>query len=195
MDYKDYVDIDESSKPVEASSPYSGYVDIDSLEEAKPAEKSSGGMGYLDPIKGAAAGAVGDVAAAATGAQVAAEKADFPTVARMARGVSMGLHRAEEAINDTITPEGKAAQGAALIPNEDQEQLLSHPVREVLMKGAGVAAPAAVGVVGGTLGAMLAGPAGAAAGTAGAGALYGLAKGVDQAVAWTNDLNDEDLSK
>ena len=63
------------------------------------------------------------------------------------------------------------------------------------MKGAGVAAPAAAGVVGGTLGAMLAGPAGVAAGTAGAGALYGLAKGVDQAVAWTNDLNDEDLAK
>lgn len=193
--YKDYVDIDEESKPVEASSPYSGYVDIDSLEEVKPAETKSSGMGYLDTAKSAVADFTGGAAAGLTAAQVAAEKAGFPAVARVARAGSMGLHRAEEAINETITPEGRASKGAALIPDDGQEQLGSHPVREALMKGSGIVAPAAVGFAGGALGAMLAGPAGAAAGTAGAGALYGLATGVDQAVAWTNDLNDEDLAK
>jgi|GEM_PF-7039532 len=193
-DWGDYV-APEPKETTSSTPASSRFADWSNDEDLQAKGNSSDGMGYLDPIKGAAAGAVGDVAAAATGVQFAAEKAGYPTVAGVARNVSSGLHRAEKVIEDTITPEGKAAQGAALIPNEDQEQLLSHPVREVLMKGAGVAAPAAVGVVGGTLGAMLAGPAGAAAGTAGAGALYGLAKGVDQAVAWTNDLNDEDLAK
>lgn len=193
-DWGDYA-APEAKETTSSTPTSSRFADWSNDEDLQAKENSSDGMGYLDPVKGAAAGAFGDVAAAATGVQVAAEKTGFPTVARAARSASSGLHRAEKVIEDTITPEGKAAQSAALIPGEDREQLGSHPIREAAMKGAGVAAPAAVGVVGGTLGAMLAGPAGAAAGTAGAGALYGLAKGVDQAVAWTNDLNDEDLAK
>lgn len=190
------------SKASSAGTKDDPFADWSNPESFETAAKGDQGIGWLDPIKGVAAGVTGDVAAVATGVQLGAEKLGYPGVASAAKGVSRGFHQAERIIEESETDAYKKAQGAALIPEQGQEQLGSNIGREALAKGVGVVAPAAVGYAGGTLGAILGsfvGPegtvAGASAGAAGAGALYGLAKGIDQAVAWTNELTDEELEK
>lgn len=158
---------------------------------------------WLDAPKQLVASVAEDVGAAGTAAQVAAEKAGYRKVSEYARGLSTAAHKAGEYIDNTISEAGKRRRDAALLPGKDQEQLLSHPIDELAMKGVSAGAPAAFGYAGGALGAFIGGlvgnlpgaATGAVTGTAAAGALYQYSKGLDQAVAWTNRLDDNQLSE
>ena len=184
-----------------AENPFADWGDPKADEEKLAAKNAK--PEWLDAPKQLVASVAEDVGAAGTAAQVAAEKAGYRKVSEYARGLSTAAHEAGEYVDSTISEPGKRRRDAALIPGKDQERLGSHPMDEAAMKGVSVAAPAAVGYAGGALGAFIGGlvgnlpgaATGAATGTAAAGALYQYSKGLDQAVAWTNRLDDTQLTE
>lgn len=203
-DWGDYTTTPSSaptSDKGEVENPYADWGDPRGDEEKIAARNAK--PEWLDAPKQLVASVAEDVGAAGTAAQVAAEKAGYRKVSEYARGLSTAAHEAGEYVDSTISDAGKRRRDAALIPGKDQEQLLSHPVDELAMKGVSAGAPAAFGYAGGALGAFIGGlvgnlpgaATGAVTGTAAAGALYQYSKGLDQAVAWTNRLDDNQLSE
>jgi hypothetical protein len=159
--------------------PYAAFQPADAPD---PADNSTG---WLDPVKAAGSSLVGAAADPLALAQVALAKAGKNNASDMVGGLANYLNARKADIESTITPGGKKAQEATIIPEEGKESVLSRPVGALIMKSMGFVGPAAAMYAApeGLLGELLMG------GTMGASQVASMAS------SYVGSRNDDDLAK
>lgn len=167
-----------------ATNPFADWGDPEA--EAQKKQEAAKGMSWTDVPASIGADVAGFAAANLTAGQLAAEKSNHPTIAKAAQAGSNLLHQGEDWLRDQETEAFKRSQGAAAFTEGDQEQLGENPLRQLVAKGSGIVVPGAVAGVGAMAGGYGAVP---------ALAWYGYTQDLDKAIAWTNQVNDQELEK
>ena len=158
---------------------------FDAYTDAFKSDDDPGTATALDLGKSALGGAVGLASQIPSVAQYAFQKAGMPNAANIAEGLSDIGHSAGQAIDESITPGGRAARDAQFFPDDQHASVMSHPIASLLMKGSNMAP---------TLAVMAAFPEGIIAQGALGGGMQA-SQIIDNAMAATNNLSDADLQK